>query len=127
GARVVVFAEFEFGDAARERGDEVELGGAGGGKVAVLGGESALLIVDAADEFGDDEVGVGVALAVCVGAGVGGHAVHGDGEVGAVVDVEAAEEVLVGFAAAGVLGDDEPGDDFEQFAAPQEGAGGEFA
>ncbi|MRI57291.1 hypothetical protein D8770_25630 [Methylobacterium sp. DB1607] len=43
-----------------------------------------------ADEFGDQEVEVGVALAVSVGADVDRHAIDADGDVGAVVEVDRA-------------------------------------
>ena len=64
------------------------------------------------DQLGDQEVDVGIALAVAVGAHVDRHAVDRDGEVGAVVEVEAAQEILVGFALAAVLRDDEAGHRF---------------
>ena len=44
------------------------------------------------------------------------------GEVGAVVEVEAAQEILVGLAVAAVLGDDEARHDLEHFAGAQDGA-----
>ena len=122
----VVFAEFDGGETCREGFEEAEARGAGGGKVADVGGEGALGVVDALHEFGDDEVEVGVALPVGVRAEVDGQAVDAEGEVGAVVEVEAAEEILVGFAAAGMLRDDDSGDDFEEFAAAQEGTRGEL-
>ena len=70
----------------------------------------------AVDELGDQEVDVGVALAVGVRRHVDRHAVHVGREVGAVVEVEAAQEVLVGLAVAAVLRDDQPGHDLEHFA-----------
>ena len=45
---------------------------------------------------------IGVALAVQVGGLVDRHAVDETGEVGAVVQVEPAQQVLVGLALAGV-------------------------
>lgn len=92
------------------------MGGANGGKIAVGGVIDTLLVVHALDEFGDDDVHVGIALAVAMAAQVDGHAVEAGGEVRAVIEVEAAREVLVGFAAAGVLGDDDAGDHFQNFA-----------
>jgi hypothetical protein len=52
------------------------------------------------DQLGNEEADVGVALAVAVGSHVDRHAVDPDGEIGAVVEIEAAQEVLVGFAFA---------------------------
>ena len=123
---VAVFTQFNGGEGLRERFEEIEASGTGGGEIPDIGGEGPLGIVDALDELGDDEVEVGVALPVGVRAEVDGQAVDAEGEVGAVVEVEAAEEILVGFAAAGMLRDDDSGDDFEEFAAAQEGTRGEL-
>ena len=46
-----------------------------------------------------------------------------DGEISAVVKVEAAQKILVGFAFAGMLGDDQAGHDLKRLAGPQEGHG----
>jgi hypothetical protein len=46
---------------------------------------------------------------MAVGRHVDGHAVDLDGQIGAVVEVEAAQKILVGFARAGMLGGDQPG------------------
>ena len=53
---------------------------------------------------------------MAVGAHVDRHAIDGDGEIRAVVEIEAAQEILVGFAFAGMLRDDQSGSDFEEFA-----------
>ena len=58
-----------------------------------------------------------------MGRHVDGHAVDPDREIGAVVEVEAAQEILVGFALAGMLGDDQAGHDLQRLAGPQEGHG----
>ena len=60
---------------------------------------------------------------------VAGHvhrqAVDAGGEVGAMVEVEAAQEVLVGLAVTRVLGDDDPRHEFQHLARAQRGAGGQ--
>ena len=76
----------------------------------------------ALDELGDQEVEVGVALAVAVGRHVDRHAACRDREVGAVVEVEAAQEVLVGLAAARVLGGDGAGHGLDQLAGAELGS-----
>jgi hypothetical protein len=63
----------------------------------------------AADGLGDEEVQIGVALAVGVRAEVDRHAVDEQRDVGTMVGVEAAQEVLLGLAAAGVLANHQPG------------------
>ncbi len=55
-----------------------------------------------------------------VGAEVDRDTVDGAVEIGAVIELEAAQIVLVRFAAAAVLGDREAGDLFQDLARPQE-------
>ena len=94
----------------------MELGAAGAAEVAELGVIDAELVVDVVDELGDEEVEVRVALAVPVRRHVERHALEPRLEVGAMVEVEAANEVLIRLAVAGVLGDDHPGHGLEQLA-----------
>jgi hypothetical protein len=63
-----------------------------------------------------------VALAVAMRRHVDRQAVDAGREVGAVVEVEAAQEVLVGLAVARVLRDDEAGHELEHLARAQGGA-----
>ncbi len=44
------------------------------------------------------------------------HIVEENGEIRAVVEIEAAKKILVGLAAAGVLGDDEAGNRLQNFS-----------
>ena len=46
------------------------------------------------------------------------HAVDRNGEIGAVIEVHAAQEILVGFALAAVLRDDQTRRALEQFTRP---------
>ena len=84
-------------------GDEVD--GARGVEVALVGEVGPLGDLDRLQHFRNDEVQVGVALPVRVRGHVHRHAVDGDGHIGAVIGVEAAQEELVGLAAALVLRD----------------------
>lgn len=81
----------------------VELHGARGGEVAVLRGVRALGDVESLHHLGDDEVQVGVALAMAVAHHVDRQPVDGEREVGPVVEVEPPQEELVGLASPGVL------------------------
>jgi len=65
-------------------------------------------------------------MTVGVGGHVHRHAVDRRGEVGPVVEVEAAQEILVGFAVAAVLGDDEPRHHFQHLARAQQRTALEF-
>ncbi len=94
-------------------------------EVADVRAIGALAVVHALDHFGDQPVQVEVTLAVAVRAQVHRHVVDVGREVGAVVEVEAAQEVLVRLAAARVLGGDQAGDDFEQLGHAEQGAHGQ--
>ena len=98
---------------------------AGRGEVALVGEVRPLADADRADQFGNEEVQVRIALAVAMGAHVDRHAVDRDGEIGAVVEVEAAQEILVRFAFAAVLGDDQAGRRFQHFAGARGGLCGD--
>ncbi len=76
----------------------------------------ALGVVDPLDQLGNQEVEVEIALAVAVRAHVDGGAVDERGEIGAVVKVEPAQEVLVGFAVARMLRGDQAGHVLGQLA-----------
>jgi hypothetical protein len=51
------------------------------------------------------------------------HPIDGDREIGAMIEIEAAQEVLVGFALATVLCHHEAGDGLQNLACPIEGTG----
>ena len=61
-----------------------------------------------------------------VGTQVPRHAIHERGEIGAVVELHAAQEVLVGLVAARVLRGEEAGHHLEQFSHPKQRAHGEI-
>ena len=92
---------------------------AGGRKVAGLRVVRALAILDRFDELGNDEVDVRVALAVAVRRHVHGYAIDARREIRAVIEIEAAQEILIRFAVAAVLRDDQSGHDLEQLAGAQ--------
>jgi hypothetical protein len=67
-------------------------------------------------------VEIGIALTVGVAAEFDGEPVDEDGDVGAVIGVEAAEEILLRLASALVLADDESGDEAQDVGRPALGA-----
>ena len=71
--------------------------------------------VQRVDDFRHQEVEVGVTLAVCMGAHVDRHVVDRDRKIGAVIEIVAAQEILVGFAFATVLRHDQSGHGLENF------------
>jgi hypothetical protein len=94
-------------------------------EVAVLREIRAFPIVDLLDDLGDQEVEVCVALAVRVGGHVERHAFDPGREVGAVVEVEAAQEILVGLAVARMLRDHAARHRLQHFAGAQQRQVGE--
>lgn len=76
---------------------------AGGGEVAEVGEVGALVELQAVDGLRNQKVDVGVSLPVAVRGHVDGHVVDEQREVGAVIGVEAADQVLHGLAAALML------------------------
>ena len=101
------------GDPQRRAVDLVEgleLHRAGGVEVAEPRRVRALVDIDGRHRLRDQEVGVGVALAVAVARHVDRDAVGVDRDVGAVIGVEPADEVLIGLSAAGVLRHHQAGD-----------------
>ena len=80
-----------------------DFGGSGAGEVAAGGLIGAFAEFDVADELGNEEVEICVALAMAVTAHIHRHAVDACGEIRAVVEVKAAEEELIGLAAAAML------------------------
>ena len=92
---------------------------AGGGEVALVGVIWSLLANDIRKQLRNQEVGVGIALAVAVGRHIERHAVEVDGEVGAVIELEAAKLILIGLALAAMLRDQETGNrSFQRLARP---------
>ena len=117
---VTVVTDGHQGKRTLELVDVVEVGGADRGEVPFVRVVGALAVLDAAEQLGDDEVEIGVPLAVGVRRHVDRHVVDGRREVGAVVEVDATQVVLVRLALAAVLADDEAGDAFEELAGAQE-------
>ena len=79
------------------------------GEIAFIGEVRSLAYIDRSDQFRNHEIKIGITLAVRVGAHVDRKVVDRDREIGAVIEIEAAQKILVGFALAAMLGDDKPG------------------
>jgi hypothetical protein len=92
--------------------DVVDLDCTGGGEVTYVGVVRSLADIHRPDQFGDEKIDVSITLPVAVSGHVDGHSVDRNGKISAVIEIEAAQEILVGFAFAGVLGDDQAGHDF---------------
>ena len=118
----IIVARSNFGRDERRRGiDCVKLCRSRRPEISDVGAVWSLGVVDLLDKLGDDEVEVAIALAVAVGPQIDRHAVDEGREVRAMIEVEAAQEILVGLAAARVLGCDQTGNDFKQLADALDG------
>ena len=122
GAAIAELADFGLGDAEGQRVEIADVEGPGGAEIADLGIIRPLAVIHALDEFGNGEVEVGIALAMAVADHVDRQAVDADRQVGAVIEVEAAQVILVGLAAARMLADDDAGDIFHDLAGAQQRA-----
>src|SRR5262249_29525135 len=100
----------------------VDVGRTGGREITLVGEIWPLLELNTADELGNEKTGIGVPVRVRAGRRVDRHARDGRGEVGAVVEVEATEIVLIRLALATMLADDEPRYRLEHFARTHHGA-----
>ena len=98
---------------------ELEVGTACGAEVTVRGGVSAFHIIHALDEFGNQRIQIGVALAMRVRLEIHRHEVDARREVGAVVEIESTQEILRRLASACMLRGDHAGHRFEDLAAAQ--------
>jgi len=119
-AAIVVLADAEIDEGFVQTAQVIDAGAAGGREIAILGGIDALAVFQAADQLGNQEIEIHVALAVGVRHHVGRHAHDLGGEVAAVVEIETAQEILVGLAVARVLGDDHAGHGFHDLGRAQQ-------
>ncbi len=88
-------------------------------EIADIRAIGSLAVVDAVDDLGQDAVDVEIALPVTVRAQIDRDTVDMSREVRAVVEIESAQEVLVGLTAAGVLHRQHAGDSLEQLGRPE--------
>ena len=119
-AAVEKAARRELDQMLRERLQVVDVSSARRCEIALGGEVGTLEVLDALDELGDEEVEVGIPLPVRVRPEVHRHAVERGEEVGAVVEVETAEEVLVRLSGSAVLRDDETRHELQHLARSQD-------
>ncbi len=121
-ADIAILSALDPRDALRQLIIIMQIERPGRAKVADIGIVGALLVIDLLDEFRDQEIEIGIALPMSVAWHVDRHAVDADREIGAVIEVEAPQEILVGLAAAGMLRDDDAGNLFNNLAGTQDRA-----
>src|SRR3974377_1499868 len=81
--------------------------------VADISGVRAFLVIHPLHKLRDDGVHVRVPLAVRVRRQVQRHTIEENGKICAVVEIEAAKKILVGFSTARVLSDGDTGNRFQ--------------
>ena len=117
-AAIAIFPDIGLDERPWQPIDGREGRASGQAEVAEIGAVRSLGIVDPLDQFGNDEVEVEIALAVAVAAHVDRHAVDERRKIGAVIEIEAAQEILVGLAGSGMLGGDQARHVLGQLADP---------
>ena len=109
-------AAFHLEEVLGQRLEKFHMGICSRAKVADIRVIRAFLEIHPLHKLRDDGVHVRVALAVRVRRQVKRHIVEENGDICAVVEIEAAKKILVGLAAAGVLRDDETGNRLQNFS-----------
>src|SRR5579883_154098 len=107
GPAVAIRASFYLKEVLGQRLEEFKMGRSSRAIVANVGVIRTFFEIDPLHKLRDHRVHVRVALAVRVRRQVQRHIVEENGEIRAVVKIEAPQEILVGLPAAGVLSDDE--------------------
>ena len=125
-AIIVVLAYPDFGEPFWQRLEEVKRGGAGGGKISDIGIVGPLPEVDIVNEFGNNPIQVHIALAVGMRGEIDRDTVDKTGEIRAMVEIETAQKVLIGFPSATVLCHDHARHDFQDFSRAEHRPGFEL-
>jgi hypothetical protein len=107
----------EFGDAGIETPGDLNARRACCGEITFLREVGPFSVPQVAYELGDQEVQVCITLTVPVRAHVDGNAVDADGEIGSMIEVETAQEILIRLALSAMLRNDDAGHIFENFSS----------
>ena len=125
-ALIAIHAAFHGDKILRQRFVKHQMRRAGRTEIAHVRVIRAFLVIHPLHKFRDDGVHVGITLAVRVRRQIERHVVEEHGEVRAVIQIEAAQEILVRLSAARVLRDDDAGNGFQNFPAAQNRAVGQL-
>ena len=125
-ALIAKHATFERDKILRQGLVKIQVRGTGRAEIAHIRIVRALLVIHTLHQFRNDRVHVRIPFAMRVRRQVERHVVEKHREVRAMIQVEAAQKILVGLPPAGVLRDDDAGNGFENFAAAQNGAVGQL-
>ena len=98
----------------QHRIDQPDVGGTDRSEIALAGEVRPLAEVDTGTKLGNEEVQVGVTLSVCMCPHVDWHAVDEGCKIGAVIEIETTQQILVSLAFARMRRDGQSGDRLEQ-------------
>jgi hypothetical protein len=115
-AIIVILADADFDEAFREGLDEVKRRCTGGGKIADIRIVRALPEGDVVNEFRDDPIEVHIALTMGVRGEIDGYAINKTGKICAMVQIETAQKILIGFPGATVLRHGYAGNNLQDFS-----------
>ena len=93
--------------------------GTGGREIAFFSVVGALPVVDSFNQLWNQKIDIAVTLTMAVRRHVDRHSVDARRKIRAVIQIEAAQKILVGFAIATVLSNDQAGHHFQYFTGAQ--------
>ncbi len=96
--------------------DQADMEIAGRRKITLIGKVRALSDIEDVDGLRHQPIKVRIALTMGMGAHVDRHIVDPDRQIGAMIEIIAAQEILIGFALAAVLRDDQSGHGLQKFS-----------
>src|SRR6266403_3408259 len=102
-AIIVVLTDPYFGEALRKGLDEVQTGGAGGRKIPDIRIVRPLPEGHIVHELRNDPIEIHIALAMGVRGEIDGDAINPRGEIGTMIQIKTAQEILIGFPTTTVL------------------------
>ncbi len=115
-------APFRRDPGPREAIDRAHIAGPGEREIAPVGAIRTLAIILPLDDLGDQAVEVQIALAMSMRPEIHLNPVDIGGKIRPVIEVEAAQEILIGLAAARVLRGDHTRHGLQQFGGTQQRA-----
>jgi hypothetical protein len=81
----------------------LDIGSTGGDKVAVLRIIRAFCVIQLLNQLGNQEIEIGVTLAVGMGGKINWHPIKVLRKIGPVIEVKTSQEILVRFTSSGML------------------------
>ena len=125
-AIIVVLANSHFDEALWQGVHQVNIGRPHGGKIAHIGIIRSLAEVDVVHDLWDEPIQVHIPLAVGMCREIDRDAIHERRKIRAMIQIKAAQQILIGFPAATVLRRYQAGDDLQDFGRAEDGTGFEL-